>query len=198
MPFFNSEENIQKTQHKLPHWQQDRTWVFVTYRLADSLPNSKLLEWKQERQSWLKLHPKPWTPKTEATYHQRFSQTIDLWLDRGHGECLLKHPENSAIVAKAFHHFDGDRYDLSSFVVMPNHIHALFSPREGHQLCIIIHSWKRYSAKEINQRLNRSGSLWQPDYWDRLIRSQEHFDWANQYISENPKRLQKGEFQRHP
>ena len=90
-------------------------------------------------------------------------------------------------MADALRHFDGDRYELSDFVVMPNHVHVLFAPGSDQKLADIIQSWKRHSARMINVRMGASGRLWQPDYWDRLIRSQRHFNWVKGYITANPK-----------
>lgn len=192
--YFNPEEEVDKHLHNLPHWRQGDTWIFLTYRLADSLPDARLIAWQEERERWLAHHPEPWNEATEAEYHQRFATGIDQWLDQGHGSCLLKHPENSKIVSDAFQHFDGDRYRLGPYVVMPNHVHLLFQPLGDHQLPDLVHTWKRFTAREINKRENRSGALWQADYWDRLIRSETHLFWATRYIQKNPEKLQPGTY----
>ena len=192
--FFNPDNEVEKHRHKLPHWQQHDVWISVTWRLADSLPQSKLDQWKEQRDTWISHYPPPWDSATEAAYHERFTREIEEWLDAGHGKCLLRKPANSRIVAEALHFFDGERYRLASYVVMPNHVHVLFSPIGHHQLSEILHSWKRHSSFLINQQEHQSGTLWQADYWDRLVRSREHFDWVVRYISENPKHLPAGEF----
>ncbi len=194
--FFNPYGEIDKTSHHLPHWQQGEAWVFVTWRLGDSLPKAKLGQWKQEREIWLKHHPEPWDEKTEAEYHDRFSRQIDEWLDQGSGSCVLKDPANAKIVADALRHFDGERYELASFVVMPNHVHVLFRPLGGHALPDIVKSWKGFTAREINKRLGKAGALWQDEYWDRLIRNERHFFKVVEYVRENPvnARLREGQF----
>lgn len=192
--FFEPGSEVEKWSHNLPHWQQSETWVFLTWRLADSLPKAKLDLLEEQRKIWLGHHPKPWDEPTEEAYHERFSHRIDEWLDSGSGSCLLRKPENARIVAESIHYFDGNRYRLASYVIMPNHVHVLFSPDAAHPLGSIVHSWKRHSARLINAREDSSGSLWQPDYWDRLIRSQRHFHWVRAYIAKNPEKLPKGEF----
>jgi type I restriction enzyme R subunit len=184
--FFNPHGEIDVTKNHLPHWQQGKAWVFVTWRLGDSLPKAKLDQWKNERDSWMAHHPEPWDKKTEAEYHERFSHQIDEWLDQGSGSCLLKDPANASIVAHALRHFDGDRYELASFVVMPNHVHVLFRPLEGHALPEIVKSWKGFTSREINKRAGKTGALWQDEYWDRLIRNEQHFFKVAEYIRENP------------
>ncbi len=184
--FFNPDAEIDVTRNHLPHWQQGEAWVFVTWRLGDSLPKAKLDEWKEERDARMKHHPEPWDEKTEAEYHERFSRQIDEWLDQGSGSCVLADPANAKIVADALKHFDGERYELASFVVMPNHVHVLFRPLGEHGLADIVKSWKGFTAREINKRIGKSGSLWQDEYFDRLIRSDAHFFKVAEYIRENP------------
>ncbi|MGB6221210.1 transposase [Haloferula sp.] len=198
MAFFNPEQDTEKHRHNLPHWQQNKVWIFLTYRLADSLPQVILARWKEERTTWFAHHPEPWDENTEAEYHQRFTDRIDRWLDQGHGSCLLQSPENAQIVANAFEHFDGERYRLVRYVVMPNHVHLLFHPLACHRLPDLVHTWKRFTAREINKRENRSGPLWMADYYDRLIRSQKHFDWVLRYIENNPAALSPGSYRLGP
>ncbi len=159
--FFNPHEEVAVTQNRLPHWQQGESWVFVTWRQGDSLPKAKLDQWKAERDAWMKHHPEPWEEETEAEYHDRFSRQIDEWLDQGSGSCVLKDPANARIVADALRHFDGNRYELASFVIMPNHVHLLFRPLGGHTLPEIMKSWKGFTAREINRRIGKTGTLWQ-------------------------------------
>jgi len=194
--FFDPDAEIEVTANRLPHWQQGETWVFVTWRLADSIPKAKLDQWKEERAIWFSLHPEPWDAATEAKYHDRFSVQIDEWLDAGSGSCVLKDPENAKIVVDALRHFEGERYEIDAFAVMPNHVHVLFLPLGKHALPEILKSWKGYTARKINMRMGRAGELWQDEYWDRLIRSEQHFLKVAEYIRENPlkARLGEGEF----
>ena len=194
--YFNPHGEIERTSHRLPHWQQGEAWVFVTWRLADSLPRERLDQWKAERDIWCKRHPEPWDEKTETEYHERFSRQIDEWLDQGSGSCVLKKPANAKIVADALQHFDGERYEIASFVVMPNHVHVMFRPLGDHALPDIVRSWKGFTAREINKRIGKTGALWQDEYWDRLIRSEWHFSKVAEYIRENPvnARLKESEY----
>ena len=195
-PFFDPFEDIERHRHHLPHWQQGEVWQFVTWRLADSVPQSKLGQWTAEREAWLKFHPPPWDAATEKQYHEQFSGRVDEWLDAGHGSCVLRDARCAQIMARALCHFAGARYELGVFVVMPNHVHVLFRPRTGHALETILHSWKSFTAKEINKALGRSGTLWQEDYWDRMVRGATHLAACVRYIEQNPikARLRAGEF----
>jgi len=185
-PFFDRAEEIDAHKNHLPHWQQGDVWVFVTWRLNDSLPKWRVNRWKEEREIWLKSNPRPWDARMEIEHHKRFSGLMDKWLDQGGGSCVLKDPRASSIVAATLRHFDGHRYELASFVVMPNHVHVLFRPFEEGALASVLKSWKGFSAKTINKQIGRTGQLWQPDYWDRLIRSSRHFEGCLKYIRMNP------------
>ena len=133
---------------------------------------------------------------TETEYHERFSRQIDKWLDQGSGSCVLKKPANAKVVADALGHFDGEWYEIASFVVMPNHVHVMFRPLGDYALPDIVRSWKGFTAREINKRIGMTGALWQGEYWDRLIRSEWHFFKVAEYIRENPlnARLKESEF----
>jgi type I restriction enzyme R subunit len=195
-PFFDPDKEIEMHVHRLPHWQQGEVFYFVTWRLADSLSQEKLKQLREEKENWLRLHPEPWDEETEEEYHRQFSDRIDQWLDAGEGSCVLRDPALAKIVAGAFQFFDGKRYDLVAFVVMPNHVHVLFRLRAPHRLEEVIKSWKGFTAREINKRLGKRGELWQEGYWDRMIRNERHFFKCREYILKNPKRakLRAGEY----
>ncbi len=83
-------------------------------------------------------------------------------------------------------HFDGKRYRLLAWCVMPNHVHALIETCEGHPLSQVVHSWKSYTAKQINSLLERDGPVWHVDYFDRYIRDDLHLAAVIRYIEDNP------------
>lgn len=187
MKFFNPKGDIEKTEHKLPHWQQDEVPVFVTFRLADSLPQEVLAAWQRERERFLLNNPLPWDEITEACYHGLFSDKLDEALDAGHGSCALRDQQMAKIVQERLHHFDDQRYCLQSYAIMPNHVHVLFSLKEEEALPAIIQGWKGVSSRLIHKAgLSTLNPFWQPDYFDRLIRSPEHFDTVRAYIRDNP------------
>ncbi len=195
-PFLDPYAPIEQHKNRLPHWQQHGVFCFVTWRLADSLPAGRLAEWRSERAVWLLAHPEPWSDTTESEYHRHFTSRFDHWLDEGAGSCLLRDPLLAVIVADALRHFEGERYAIASFVVMPNHVHVLFRLLPPHRLQDVVKSWKGFTAREINRRTARTGALWGEDYWDRLIRNSAHFQRCMEYISSNPEKagLREGEF----
>jgi len=192
--FLDTQKEIDKRKQKLPHWQQGDCWVFVTWRLGDSLPQSKIQKWKKEKQRWLEKYPKPWDEEVTRKYYQQFDETVEAWLDQGMGSCCLAQKQNAKIVADSLLYFHGERYELSDFVVMPNHVHVLFRPLNGWKMSDILQTWKSFTSRKINEVLNTKGRVWQENYWDRLIRGREHFEWVKKYIHENPRDLKCGSF----
>ncbi|GIW77357.1 MAG: hypothetical protein KatS3mg104_2420 [Phycisphaerae bacterium] len=162
----------------LPHFEAGEVPQFITFRLHDSLPQELLGQWEEELQHL--------SDETEREQQRR--QRIEEALDRGHGACHLRNPEIARIVEEAFLHFDGTRYRLHAWVVMPNHVHVLITPLYGNSLSSIVHSWKSFTAKEANKLLGRAGPFWQNDYFDRFIRNEEHWQRVIAYIHENPVR----------
>ena len=90
------------------------------------------------------------------------------------------------LVEDAFLAFDGQRYRLHAWTIMPNHVHVLFSVMPDVSLGTIVSSWKRFTARQANVQLGRSGAFWQTDYWDRFIRNEAHFAAVEDYIDQNP------------
>ncbi|TDU66198.1 type I restriction enzyme R subunit/putative DNA methylase [Prosthecobacter fusiformis] len=185
--FFNPRGEIEKTEHRLPHWQQDEVPVFVTFRLADSLPREVVDTWHTEREMFFINHPQPWDEITEACFHGLFSNKLDEALDAGHGSAVLRLPPIAQIVQARLHHFDNQRYRLQSYVIMPNHVHVLFSMEVAESLPAILQGWKGVSSRFIHKNgLCDLNPFWQPEYFDRLIRSPEHLETVSAYIRENP------------
>lgn len=187
--FLNRYEEIDKHGRELPHWQQGDAMQFVTFRLGDSIPKGKVDLWLAERKMFVVRQPPPWDDATAREYHERFTRKIEKWLDGCEGSCLLREAANREILSSTLMRFHGDRYEFISWVIMPNHVHALFVPKERIEKSI--QAWKAYSAREIGQ-----GSIWQRGYRDTLIRDSEHFWNAVRYIRRNPSKagLRQGEF----
>ena len=110
--------------------------------------------------------------------------------------CVLQRPELAKIIAENLHRFDGDRYHLSDFVVMPNHVHLLCCLIGKTDIEVQCRCWKRFTARKINALLKQSGRFWQEESFDHLVRSPEQFDRFRAYIADNPRRakLRKGQF----
>lgn len=160
---------------------------FVTIRLGDAMPKEKLDQWRKERACWLNAHPEPWIEDIRAKYHQRFTVALEGWLDRGHGSCIFGNPGAREILEDVLMFHQGTRVEHYCWVIMPNHVHLLFTPKTS--LSELMRNWKGIAARKIGR-----GSIWQANYRDTLIRDAEHFGNAVRYIRRNPSRLQKGSY----
>ncbi|MEO6969458.1 MAG: carbamoyl-phosphate synthase large subunit [Chthoniobacterales bacterium] len=193
---FDPRGEVKQRHRNLPHFEQPGATYFVTFRLADSVPQTLLQEWREERQDWLKHHPHPWDWKTEQEHQKRFVEQREDWLDRGHGSSLLRRAESAAIVADALRHFHCERYVLDRFVVMPNHVHVLLQPLGGHSLADILHSWKSFTANALNRSFEQIGEVWMTESYDHIVRDWDELVACRDYIASNPERakLRAGEF----
>lgn len=185
--FLDPSREIQKHGAKLPHWQQADAMQFVTFRLADAMPATKLRIWKEEHDTWQALHPKPWSPADEQEHLERFVRKLETWLDEGAGSCLFAAPALRELLEETLLHDHGTRVEHHSWVIMPNHVHLLFTAH--HPLELLMKSWKGITAKKIGL-----GSIWQKGYRDTMIRDGEHFANAVRYIRTNPAKLRPGTF----
>ena len=130
--YFDPKEPVANMKGVLPHWRQDGVAYFVTFRLADSLPQKKLRQWQEERSLWLSEHPEPHDDAVRRDYYERFPLRFQRWLDAGYARCTLADPKAKLLVEAALQKFDEERYQLHEFVVMPNHVHVLLSPLGDH------------------------------------------------------------------
>jgi len=196
LKFFDPFSEIEAHGFQLPHWQQPGATFFATFRLADSIPQERRNRLKEDRAIWLDVNLKPWSDDQEAEYHRLFSGKIEQWLDEGLGSSILKEPVFRDPLSEVLAKFDAIRYVLHSWVIMPNHVHVLFSLGADEKLEDIMKSWKGVSAKKINSVKNQTGKLWQRNYFDRLIRNSKHFWNVARYIQNNPAkaRLNEGDF----
>lgn len=200
-------EKVTVTQGHLPHWDQEAATYFITWRTADSIPQEVWKRWQKQRDEWLMAHAinpaaKDWhreletLPEIKRRDFRRFSVALEDEMDACHGSCALRQPAVAEIVKDALHHFDGRRYLLGDYMVMPNHVHLLVGGMARNMMLRQVASWKKWTALKINQTLERSGRFWQDESFDHLVRSEASFAKFRQYISENPKKakLSLGEF----
>jgi type I restriction enzyme R subunit len=195
-------------ERRLPHWSQAGTVTFITWRTQDSIPAPILRRWHADRDDWLRRHGiDPHAPDWRVQLQQldedvrgefvrTFSERWHRHLDACHGACMLRQTDLSKIVADSLLKFDGERYEVTDFIVMPNHVHLLaaFATEEG--MLAQCEGWKHYQARELNRYLGTSGRFWQQDGFDHLVRSLEQFEALRRYIAANPgkARLRPGEY----
>ncbi|MEI8205688.1 MAG: cobalamin-dependent protein, partial [Kiritimatiellales bacterium] len=187
LPCFNPVQDVRQSRRKsLPHWTQDGCTYFVTFRLADSIAQSRISEYNALREKWKEHHHPPYTENEKEQFNKLFSEQVNSWLDEGAGACILRNPEISKIVADTLTHFDSERYELDEWVVMPNHVNVLVTPLSGFDLKDILHSWKSFSAHAINEITGQKGAVWKHESYDHIVRNQEELLRIRKYIRDNP------------
>jgi type I restriction enzyme R subunit len=205
---FDPTSEVRISHGNLPHWYQPGVTYFITFRTEDSVPVELVRQWHERRAEWLERNgidaqTNSWTARfrmlpeaQQQEFHQSFSREFMDYLDKGHGECVLKQAHLAKIVADSLCHFDGQRYQLGDFVVMPNHVHLLVCLLGGTDIEGQCYSWKKFTATKINAALNRKGRFWQEESFDHLVRSPEQFEYLRWYIAENPRKagLREGEY----
>ena len=154
----------------LPHLDTPGLVQSITFRLADSLPNQVI--------------ERILAATTDDDLERR--RRIEEYLDAGQGACWLRRPDIAHIVEQALLHFDGARYRLLAWVIMPNHVHVLIETKRDYPLAKIVQSWKTFTARESNLLLQRSGRFWERDYFDRYMRDEAHLQAVIAYIENNP------------
>jgi len=160
----------------LPHLDAPNLHQFVTFRLYDALPRSLLRRWQQELRT-LKPKQRQWI----------FQQRITKFEDQGYGSCYLAHPAVAQIVQEELLRENGTKYHLKAWCIMPNHVHVLLQVKHA-PLSEIIRQWKGRSALRANRYLQRRGTFWFKEYFDRYIRNQRHYAAVVRYIRDNPVR----------
>lgn len=209
--FFDPKGEVTIYYRRLPHWDQPGAMCFITWRTVDSIPAEVLQRWRIERAIWLRQrHIDPqatdWRELIRALpvearrdYHVRFTSPWMERLDECHGACLLRQPELASIVADSLLHGDGNEYEVSDFVVMPNHVHVLAQFRSEGGMKACCQNWKHYTARRINEALATAGQFWQWESFDHLVRSPEQFEYLRGYIERNPVLavLQPGEYRHY-
>ncbi|MHC4323602.1 MAG: class I tRNA ligase family protein, partial [Planctomycetota bacterium] len=188
----STESTIDKQQGRyLPHWSKEGATYAVTFRLADAVPSEISESWCLERKKIIERgqqQGRSLTHNERIEIHRLHSEKIESFLDAGHGECLLRDPHTAGIVHNALKHFNGERYELVAWAVMPNHVHAILKPFAGYELPKIVHSWKSFTSKQINRQLDRQGILWMDEYYDHLIRDEVDFKNQVGYVLANPEK----------
>ncbi len=192
-----SQENM-KTRFKsrnLPHLFHHEKPIFITYRLNFTLPKQEMDKYQQRIKDWHReLESLPDDERTQKlkTKDKRFFDWFDNLIGLSPDVPQILHQDGiREIIQESFHHFDGVRYTLLCYCIMPNHVHVLINPlvqEDGNIFSVshIVYTWKRYTATAINRALGQQGSLWQKECYDRLVRDKDDLGKLLGYIVNNP------------
>ena len=163
----------------LPHFDSHEVIQDVTFHLADSLPRETVERLLAEIQM---------LDADRQEIEKR--RQLEALVDAGHGACWLRCPDCARIVQDALLHFDGVRYRMIAWAVMPNHVHALFQTVQGWSMNAVVGSWKTFTANAIGRIVRQPNEpvphVWHPEFWDRFIRNESHLATTLAYIHNNP------------
>ncbi len=163
----------------LPHLDYPGLIQLITFRLADSMPVEVVQKWRDELGWCMDM-------KADNPAVIELEKRIERYENAGYGACWLRQQRIAELVETALLFFDGERYRIISWCIMPNHVHVLVETKKGFPLSGVLQSWKSYTALQANKLLARRGTFWMHEYRDRYIRDQAHFDRTLSYIEENP------------
>ncbi len=183
-------------QRHLPHYQPPGATLFITFRLANSIPAEvwqRLLEEAEQSRIALDRIPDLQERARQADLAQR--RLFGKWdrvLDTAtSGPLWLREHSIASLVSESLHHRNGQVCDLDAFCIMPNHMHVVFTPLckpDGtyHAMSAIMHSLKRYTAREANRLLGREGEFWQHENYDHVVRDEAEWHRIVTYVFNNP------------
>lgn len=180
----------------LPHFQPPGATLFVTFRLAGSVPRDVAERLSREAEQRRKVLDSIGDPqeRRRRSYIElnRLFGKWDAVLDGATpGPSWLAQPEVAALVANALHDHDGREYDLVAFCIMPNHVHVVFAPmrkdeRTYHSLSSIMRSLKGRTARKANLLLGRGGGFWQQENYDQVVPDEAEVSRIVAYVLDNP------------
>lgn len=184
---------------RLPHIQPAGAILFVTFRLAGSLPVALVREMQEraleERRAVEEMKEALDEDAFKARLDKQHRREFGRWdraLDRQLcGPVWLEQQEVAQVVVNSLHWEDGARYELHAYCVMPNHVHVLMRPLESVNgesvsLASILHTMKGYRAKKCNEKLGRHGQFWQHESYDHVVRDDGEWERIVNYILLNP------------
>lgn len=195
-------ENVPSFNRYLPHLRPEEALYAVTFRLFGSLPRMVVRELLEEKERLMRIVESRLrtTPNGSPSIGEWNRLTeIDRYLARANSSVpWLRDPKIADITAGALRYFDGARYALVGYCIMPNHVHLVLDTRgfrpvpypqkHGYPLTRIMESIKRYSAREANKVLGRTGPFWQKESYDHVIRDDNELFHTLHYLRDNPVR----------
>lgn len=179
----------------LPHLDVPGGTYFITFCLTGSLPSMGYASIARRWRERAMKSPPPGMSVPSWRYECASAAflEVDSLLDGASAARWLADPRLSGIVESCLRHWDGLRYRVVAYVVMPSHCHIVidtsgYGAGAGHESSRqrIMHSIKRRSAQECNRLLGRRGALWQAESYDRVVRDLDELERIVSYVEWNP------------
>lgn len=187
--FLEKRKHIEIWGRKLPHWFQENKTMFVTFRLADSLPKNKVEEFLADRANMLKEEKRTAGNNTRKAYDIMMMRKMEYCLNNGYGNCILRREDVRNVLVEALYYYNNKEYLLHTFVVMPNHVHILLSSLTNKPINNIIGKVKGFTTFQLRKSLGINEDIWQKGIFDRILRNWDEFEKYVDYIANNPKSL---------
>lgn len=159
----------------LPHCDYPGLIQSIGLRLFDCVPSPVIQRWIQELAA-----------TAERGLRKKLCQQIDRYADMGYGSCFLADARIAKIIEDALLQSDEERYCMLAWCILPNHVHVLAVANDQQSMSSIMQNWKSFTAHAANQKLNRGGEFWFPDYFDEFMRSTSQLEATIAYIENNP------------
>lgn len=175
---------LERWRSRLPHWEVDGHWHFVTIRCSGSLPAAV-------KQNLADIHESLKSIDAQCDefrqLQRKYFLTMEKYLDAGSGFAPFTNASACQACLKAFEVIEAEGWMVGEATLMPNHVHCLLRRMESaYSLKTIIKRFKGRSARWANQALDRSGKFWQQDWFDRWMRHEAEFIKTVAYIRNNP------------
>ena len=203
-----------KTYYKrnLPHYQPAGYVFLVNMRLDGSLPLKVIQRLQNDYRKEIEIASsfqnikakRASYSKAQLDYFKKFEEVLH---NTTKSPCWLAENTIASVIYKSLHFGDTRKYNLYCFTIMPNHIHVILQPiverfseslskkdhtlnkRNGVSLYIltsILQDFKKFTARECNLILNRTGKFWQHESYDHVVRDREELLRLTEYILNNP------------
>ncbi|HYI09978.1 MAG TPA: transposase [Thermoanaerobaculia bacterium] len=177
------------TRGYLPHWELPGATYSLTFRLNGSLPPEVIARITEEQMALERSITgglRKLTAIENMDVRAALEERIDDALHASNTVAHMKDERIAEVVANALTFFEGERYTLDAWCVMPNHVHAVVCPLGEWWLGPIVKSWKAYTGYVANGLLRREGRFWAKEYFDRIIRDERDHANAIAYVLSNP------------
>jgi putative transposase len=189
----------------LPHFHPENQILFITYRLAGSVPAYLLNKLRKNLNEEMLMLKKRFTceslEKKKKDLRLKYFYKLDDIVDQNPNNIdYLSDERIATLVMNKFFEFDNLRYELYSFCVMPNHVHLVInnnvkfeiskSNKKGAtkdlKVADTLRLIKGSTARNSNKILSRVGKFWQSESFDRVIRNKKELLNTLTYVIYNP------------
>lgn len=160
------------TRGYLPHWDFKNASQAVTFRLQDAVPTHLVKAWKQDLAE----------SEDDALRKKELRHLIARYEDIGHGSCILDDYDCATIIQDELLKDHGGSYKLLDWCVMPDHVHVMFRTLNETPMHKVLNGGKDASSKKMNELMGRAGKLWHREFYDRLVRDEDHYYACSRYI----------------